>query len=110
MKEDQALFEAYEDFIPADCAESEKRLMIAVLCAAIHDIREEDKNRQKSKQIRRDARRFFLENDSQYLFSFRNICEQLNIPQESILTALGFSDRELLQIREALDSLPEKAK
>ncbi len=81
-REDTAIFTAYDGFVPSNVTEPEKKLMLAILNQAMIDIT-------KRGQLYRDARYFFLEKESEYLFSFPVICQQLGICSHKILQHIG---------------------
>lgn len=85
VREDTAIYEAYEDFQIFDPSEPEKQLMWAVLRTAIEDVR-------KRGDLYRDARRYFESKDLYYPFSFLNVCYHLNIPPTSVIHSLGLAD------------------
>ncbi|MCC6221672.1 MAG: hypothetical protein IT291_10575 [Deltaproteobacteria bacterium] len=82
MKAETAIYSAFEDVEPMDTADSERNLMRAVLRTAMEDLK-------KGGELHRDACRFFLSTDEDYLFSFVSICNHLEISPASILRAIG---------------------
>lgn len=74
-----------DDNYPSDPVSSERDLLKAVLFSAISDL-------EKEGYVAKDALRFFLNPDSEYIFSFRSICEYLKIPPEHILESTGLVD------------------
>ncbi len=74
-----------DDFYPSDPVSSERDLLKAVLSSAISDL-------EKEGYIAKEAVRFFLNPDSEYIFSFRSICEYLKIPPEQVLESTGLVD------------------
>ena len=82
--QDTAIYVAHEDFLPFDTSESEKTLLRAVLEGAIEDL---EKHGLESKE----AKRFFLNPDDEYLFSFKSICHHLNIREKQVLILTGLS-------------------
>lgn len=82
MKSDTAIYTAFDDHKPLDPAGPERHLMLAILRAAM-----EDMNRRGEPY--RDARRYFLSNDEQYLFSFVSVCRHLNICVKTIRLMVG---------------------
>ncbi len=85
MKENRkntAIFIAYEDEQPIDIANAEKGLLKAMLAHAIADLKRPGK-------IGRLARAFFLDDDEEYLFSFRSICDHLDIDTQTVLKEIG---------------------
>mgnify|MGYP001350210148 CR=1 FL=1 len=81
-KKETSIFIAYDDFEPLDESQSEKFLLKAVLNSAINEV---VRDGLKAK----DAVRYFLDTDEEYLFSFRSICEHLNISPKQILIVSG---------------------
>lgn len=80
-----AIFIAHDEYIPRDPSEAERNLMRAVLNSAIADI-------QKSGDAAREAQIFFKNDDEDYLFSFRNICTQLDLCPSTILSIVGLNN------------------
>lgn len=85
--EDIALYTAYEGFVHVDVTEPEKKLMFAVLQLAMSDIL-------KTGYLYRDAREFFLEEESEYLYSFPVICQQLGICSKKLLQHIGLAPQD----------------
>lgn len=80
--------EFFETCCNKNFLQAEKMLMIAVLDEATHCLREkaltgEGKTRER-KGLSRDAEKWVLELDSDYLFSFENICEVLGLNPASV--------------------------
>jgi hypothetical protein len=82
VENDVALFTAFEEAIPDDPASSEKHLMLAILKTAADDLK-------RSGSTQRDSYRYLMSNDREYLFSFLNVCEQLNICPIQVRECLG---------------------
>ncbi len=82
MKADSAIFTAFEEHKGPDSAESERNLMRSILTLAMDDMR-------RGGDKFRDARRFFLSNESEYLFSFLSICNHLAICPTTIRMLVG---------------------
>lgn len=85
MKENQkstAIFVAYEDEQPIDLANAEKGLLKALLAHAMADLKRPGK-------VGRLAKAFFLDDDEEYLFSFRSICDHLDLDPETVLKRVG---------------------
>ena len=82
MREETAIYTAFDDHVAVDIAEPEKNLMRSILRSAIEDFG-------KTGEVYRDARLFFLSRNREYLFSFLNICNHLNVSPESILRKIG---------------------
>lgn len=81
-KNDTAIFAAYEDTIPWDPATPEKNLLRALLITAMADLK-------KNGEVGRRAKEYFLSYDSEYLFSFRSVCDYLEIDPQTILSKIG---------------------
>ncbi len=82
MREEEVqtlILEIDEELVSIPCSTPEKVLCAAILVGAILDIK-------KKGDVRRKAKRFFLSKDEEYVFSFRSICTQLEIPPEKILS------------------------
>ena len=88
MKEETTIFIAHEECVSLDIAESEKNLMRAILRTAMDDIN-------KQGELARDARRYFLGGDDEYLYSFRNVCNSLELCPKTILTIVGLHDPDM---------------
>jgi len=84
MKADSAIFTAFDDFKGIDSAEPERNLMRSILSLAMDDMK-------RGGNKTRDARRFFLSNDSEYLLSFLSICYHLNLCPQTIRILVGLS-------------------
>lgn len=81
---DSAIYTAFEEHIQYDYSEPEKNLMRAILRTAIEDFERKDNGYA-------NAIRFFTSRDDQYVYSFRNICNHLNLCAETILRVTGIS-------------------
>src|SRR5215510_8528684 len=69
--------------------EGEERLMLAVLESAVEDFQKYVLARKpRGKQLFQHAEDWFLEKDSEELFSFENICETLGLHPEHIRKGL----------------------
>jgi hypothetical protein len=69
--------------------EGEERLMLAVLESAVEDFQEYVLARKpRGKRLFQEAEEWFLEKDSDELFSFRNICERLRLHPDYIRQGL----------------------
>jgi hypothetical protein len=89
MKENRkstAIYIAYEDEQPIDLANAEKGLLKAILAHAMTDLKRPGK-------VGRLARAFFLDDDEEYLFSFRSICEHLEIDPGTVLKQVGLIEK-----------------
>lgn len=88
MKRDDkntAIFIANEEYVPWDPAEPERNLLRAILMSALNDI-------QKQGTLHEDAKNFFLNDDEDYVFSFRAICDHLEIDPKHILVLAGLAE------------------
>lgn len=96
MREDTAIYTAYDDYQHPDLAEPERNLMRAILKSAMDDMA-------KHGEGLKDALLFFNNPDDSYLFSFKSICYHLDLCPITIRFLIGlpkikgFSDRPLLQ-------------
>lgn len=83
-KEDKntAIFVANEEYVPWDPVEPERNLLRAILMSALNDI-------QKGGSLEEDARSFFLSEEDDYVFSFRAICDFLNLDPSQVLILTG---------------------
>lgn len=81
-KKNTAIYIAYEDDKPIDFANAEKNLLRAILLSAMSDIK-------RTGEAGRKAKEFFLSSDENYVFSFRSICDHLEIDRQSVLTVVG---------------------
>lgn len=79
-----AIFTANEDYEPYDPAWPEKSLLRAILVTAMNDVK-------KSGDVKRQATEFFLSPEEDYIFSFRAICDYLNVDADRILVITGLS-------------------
>jgi hypothetical protein len=77
-----SLYTAFDDSSAPDSAAAERKLMRAILRSAIEDLK-------RSGEPYRQARKYFLSNDEDYLFSFICICNHLGICPVTIRTRLG---------------------
>ncbi|HMO17164.1 MAG TPA: hypothetical protein PKA63_03610 [Oligoflexia bacterium] len=77
-----AIFIAFEDFAPYDPSEPEKNLMAAILKSAFDDLK-------KTGAPYREARDYFLSNDTNYIYSYRNVCLHLGLCPGTIRAWLG---------------------
>lgn len=76
------VYTAYDDESPADEIEPEKHLLRAVLTTALEDLR-------KDGDLARRALAYFLSKEENYLFSFRSICQFLEIDPKRFLILAG---------------------
>ena len=87
-KEDKntAIFIAYEEEGEPDSAVREKNLLRAVLLNAMNDLR-------KQGMFAHRATEYFLSPDEDYIFSFRSVCNHLNIDFKRVLLVMGLQKR-----------------
>src|SRR6266436_205405 len=78
-----------EQLFKKDIREREERLMLAVLESAVEDFQKYVLARKPSgKKLFQDAEEWFLEKNSDELFSFENICETLQLHPDYIRQGL----------------------
>jgi len=78
-----------EQLFRKDIHEGEERLMLAVLESAVEDFQKYVLARNPSgKKLFQEAEEWFLEKDSDELFSFENICETLQLHPDYIRQGL----------------------
>jgi hypothetical protein len=78
-----------EQLFKKDIREKEERLMLAVLESAVEDFQKYVLARNPSgKKLFQQAEQWFLEKDSDELFSFENICETLQLHPDYIRQGL----------------------
>lgn len=82
LNSDSVAFVAFEDHKNPDVSEPEKNLMRAILRSAMDDM-------QKDNAEMRKAKNYFLEDSEDYLYSFRSICTQLELCEQTILDLVG---------------------
>lgn len=82
MKADTAIFTAYDEHTPRDSAVGEKMLMQAILRGAMEDL-------SKSGDVQRQAKYFFLSNETTYLYSFLSICTHLGLCPKTVRGSVG---------------------
>ena len=83
---DTAIYSAYDDFEGVDPARPEKNLLFAILMNAMSDLKKEG-------DLNRKATEFFLSGEDDYVFSFRAICDYLNIDPKRILYVTGLEEK-----------------
>jgi hypothetical protein len=100
MSSDAATSEQYRDtFRRSELLEPEKALLIALLDDAIHDYRKYSRANDHAGQGRfRRAFEWIMADDDEWIFSFVNVCELLNLDPEYVRRGL----------REAKDSLAQQ--
>lgn len=81
---DIAIHVAYDDYDAFDPVTPEKNLLRAVLMSALTDLK-------KQGELSRKATEFFMNQDEDYLFSFRAICDYLSIDPSKILVVTGLT-------------------
>jgi hypothetical protein len=82
---DPANEEIIEGLYKKSLREGEERLMLAVLESAVEDFQKYVLARRPSgRKLFQQAEEWFLENNSDELFSFRNICETLQLHPDYI--------------------------
>lgn len=74
---------AYEEEA-GDPIRPEKNLLLAILVSAMNDLKNKGR-------VGRQAQEFFLNDDQEYIFSFRAICEQLEVSPDKILMVTGIN-------------------
>lgn len=84
LRDDTALFTAYEEFQGFDTAIAEKNLMRAILRSAIEDMK-------KRGEYYRQARSFFLSENDSYIYSFLSICRHLGLSCEAVRNYVGLT-------------------
>jgi hypothetical protein len=77
-----ALYIAFEDIVPYDPALPERNLLRAIVLNALSDLK-------KAGEPQREATKFFLSDEEEYIFSFQSICNHLDIDPCRILTVAG---------------------
>jgi len=81
---DKAIFTAYEGYKSHDSSTAEKNLMRAILRMAMDDL-------SKHGQEQQEALTYLRSDDSTHLYSFVNICEQLELSPEKVRSLLGLT-------------------
>jgi hypothetical protein len=81
-RSETAVYVAFEEYLPLDPSEPEKNLMVAILKSAFDDIK-------KQGAPYREARDYFLSNDTKYIYSFINVCLHLGLCAKTIRTLMG---------------------
>ena len=77
-----AIYIAFEDHDPNDPALPEKNLLRAILLTAMSDLKKEGDSCRK-------ATEYFLSTEEDYIFSFRSVCNFLDIDAEQVLVVTG---------------------
>jgi hypothetical protein len=81
-KNETQIIDIDEDIVPIDPAEPERALLVAILLNAYSDL---NLNGRES-EIAKD---FFKNTDEDYIFSFRCICNHLNVDYKDILNKVS---------------------
>ena len=81
-KKNTAIFTAFDDLEAENIQIPEKSLLRAVLQNAVSDMKREG-------ELSRRARDFFLNNEDDYIFSFKAICSYLHIDPARVLVVVG---------------------
>ena len=79
-----AIYVAFEEDEPIDFTKAEKRLLHAILETAMSDLRKPGRFAQR-------AREYLLNSDENYIFSFRSICNFLEVDANRILEHAGIA-------------------
>ncbi len=87
-RKDTAIHTAYDDYPGFDPVEPERNLLLAVLRSALRDL-------ESSGEAKRQATEFFMDEDEEYVFSFRSICDFLNVDPSRVLTVTGLNLQDL---------------
>jgi len=82
------IYVAYDDHDQFDPSKPEKDLLRAVLASAMSDIK-------KSGEPARKAREYFLDPSEEYIFSFRSICNHLELDPKTILWVVGMRESSI---------------
>ena len=82
---DTAIYVAYEESEPLDSALAERNLLRAILLNALHDLR---KNGDQAKK----AIEYFLNPEDDYIFSFKSVCNHLDLDGHRVLQVIGLSN------------------
>ena len=89
-----------EKLFKKDIREREERLMLAMLESAVEDFQKYVLARNpRGKQLFQEAEEWFLEKDSESLFSFENICETLQLHPAPIRKGLFVWKAAKLKLR-----------
>jgi hypothetical protein len=77
---------AFEEIVPYDPALPERNLLRAIILNALADLR-------KPGETQREATKFFLSEEEDYIFSFQSICNHLDVDAEQILLVAGLKPK-----------------
>ena len=90
--------EIIERLFKKDIREGEEKLMLAVLASAIQHFQKYVLSKdEKGKELFQEAEEWFLERDSDELFSFEYICETLQLDPDYIRKRLAVMERSKAQ-------------
>lgn len=84
-KKETTIYVAYDDFEPADPALPEKNLLLAVLMSAMNDLK-------KNGDSSQEALEYLLSPEDDYVFSFRAVCQFLDLDPEKLLGLIGLTE------------------
>ena len=82
QERDTAIYTAHDDCEPFDPSTPEKSLLRAILITAMADLK-------KSGDVARKAREYFLSAEEDYIFSFKSVCDYLNVDPKKVLMIAG---------------------
>ncbi len=91
-KENTAIYVAFEELEPFDPSKPEKNLLRAVLASAMNDLRQ-------TGDVGRKAHEYFLSRDERYIFSFRSVCNFLDLDPKTMLWVVGLREDSLGRTR-----------
>ena len=80
-----AIFVAYDDDEPFDVARPERELLRAILATALSDLK-------RPGEEGRSATEYLLSPEEDYVFSFRAICDFLNVDPQKVLVVSGLKN------------------
>ena len=98
MRDDTAIYTAYDDHKELDLAEPERNLMRAILKSAMDDMT-------KKGEALRDAMLFFNNPDDSYLFSFKSICSHLDLCPLTIRFLVGLPSKKKNNLNPRIQAL-----
>lgn len=85
-KKHTEIYIAYDDHEGLDPSEPEKELLLAILTAALSDLKNPGKEAKR-------AMEYLLNPEDDYIFSFRSICDYLNIDPQQVLASAGLKKK-----------------
>ena len=85
-----AIYVAYEDHEPLDPSVPEKNLLRAILFSAMSDMKKKGDSGRKATQ-------YLLDPDEEYIFSFRSICNLLDLDPHTILFVVGLAQHSEIE-------------